>query len=801
MTKIPQQLHNPSFRFVKIRKGEKAPFEINWSTENNYKYDDESFQRHLSNGNYGVVCGYGNLVVIDCDDDRVSDAVKETLPKTFTVKTGRGGLHFYYICKDFDKPIRLKESVLGDLGDVQFTGKQVVGPGSIHPNGNTYEVIENADIAEVSASQIRFALKDFLQSNVLQSLEDEKEISRRYNISVSITDVVPLSNLKRRGNEYQGPHPIHGSTNFERGGPGNFTINVDKNVWHCFRHDTGGGPLSWIAVQEGLISCSEAVPGALRGEKFKELLKIAEEKYNIKIEKPESDFLKNRKIDTSLVADTIMEKYVFKTFKDTEELLFYKDGVYLPYGEALVKEEIENLIPRHASIHIKNEVISHIKSRTYIEREDFDKDKEKIVVKNGILNLKTMQLSNFDPSMLTMTKIPVAYDPTAKCPKILKFLHDVLDEKDIPVIQELMGYCLWRDYPISRAFMFLGEGSNGKSTLINLIAEFIGKENVSNVALQDFDRNRFATAKLYGKLVNLYADIPQNALYKTGKFKMLTGRDIIFADEKFKGGFQFKNFAKLIFSANKLPELKDSESSDAFFRRWIIINFPNVFTDNADPDILEKITTEEELSGLLNWSLEGLERLLKNKAFSRKETVDEIRQDYEKKSNSLKAFIEDCCEQDSVSVITKDRFYREYSNYCRINSLPVKSKIVVGRELQEIIPVEETTKLVNNRQQRAWRGVKIVESMTYITDHFYSNNNNNNNNNNNKSKFNLLYLLCKLYPYKETKSYFELEQEAKKMNISPTLFNKVHCRLKELGMIFEPRPDEFKRVIDTTEEE
>ena len=98
-TKIPQQLQNTDFRFIKIQHGEKAPFEKKWQNEKNYTWNNPEFQQHINNGgNYGIVCGYGNLVVIDADKTKVIETIENNLPETFIVETGRGGKHFYYEC-------------------------------------------------------------------------------------------------------------------------------------------------------------------------------------------------------------------------------------------------------------------------------------------------------------------------------------------------------------------------------------------------------------------------------------------------------------------------------------------------------------------------------------------------------------------------------------------------------------------------------------------------------------------------------------------------------------------------------
>lgn len=292
MKHLPEKLQNEEFRFVKIQKGKKYPYEKKWQSESNYKYNDSEFIDHINNGgNYGVVCGYGDLVVIDCDMNKVTKAVRKELPDTFEIETGSGGAHFYYICKDIEKPIRMAEEKQGDLGDVQYKGKQVVGPGSLHPSGNHYKLKNNDDIKEVSIEDIRSALSEFIKDeHIYRNRENNKEkLKDKGYEELDIRDVVNTTGLKDRSGELQGSHPLHGSNTGQ-----NFCVNPSKNVWHCFRHDTGGGPLSWIAVKEGIISCSDATHGALDGDKFKKVLKVAEEKYGLEIKNTLEDNLNDR---------------------------------------------------------------------------------------------------------------------------------------------------------------------------------------------------------------------------------------------------------------------------------------------------------------------------------------------------------------------------------------------------------------------------------------------------------------------------------------------------------------------------
>jgi len=434
---------------------------------------------------------------------------------------------------------------------------------------------------------------------------------------------------------------------------------------------------------------------------------------NIEFEK--TRYFVNGKFYAKLLAEDIMRKYKFVTFHDTDEIYVYKDGIYQEGGEALIKEICEEVLQEEATTHRVTEVINHIKRSTYKNRKEIaDNNSNFLCVANGILDLRKIKKGKIEllphtPDKVFLIKLPVAYDENADCPKIKEFIHQIVREEDISIIQEMVGYCLWKRYDIDKAILLVGDGANGKSTLLELIIKLLGKQNVSSIALQDLENNRFAKAELYGKLANIYADLPDKALTHTGIFKMLTGGDLISAERKFKGHIKFVNHAKLIFSCNKVPEVKDD--TNAFYRRWIIINFPNKFEGkNADPHVLEKISTPDELSGFLNWALDGLKRLLKNGRFSHSKTTKEMREQYIMSSNPVLAFVEKCVEPDSEAWIEKDELYLAFCNFCKDVGLPIKAKNVFARELPQYMTVSAGRVKEGDERKSIWYGIKLNET-------------------------------------------------------------------------------------------
>ncbi|GAJ00410.1 unnamed protein product, partial [marine sediment metagenome] len=265
------------------------------------------------------------------------------------------------------------------------------------------------------------------------------------------------------------------------------------------------------------------------------------------------------------LVDDLLAEYSFKTMRDNEECLVYEDGVYMPLGEATIKEECEKRVPKKfIHTHDINEIIGHIERSTYVKRPKFNSEKGVLNLENGLYNIQTGKLNPHTPEFLSNIRIPVIYDPDTDCPRVRRFFIEVLRQEDIPVIEELFGYCLIPDYTIQRAFLFLGDGANGKSTLLELLKHLIGADNCTNMSLQAIEYQRFAKAALFGKLANIYADIPATRMEHVGVFKTLTGGDTVGAEKKFKDGFSFNNTARLIFSTNKPPKVE--EDTLAFWR-------------------------------------------------------------------------------------------------------------------------------------------------------------------------------------------------------------------------------------------
>ena len=448
-------------------------------------------------------------------------------------------------------------------------------------------------------------------------------------------------------------------------------------------------------------------------KEFEDPTAVGSDKYN-EIVKEIAEILaiyEDKDIRPGMVADLLLREFHFATIADTEEIYIYSQGAYRSRGETFVKRIVQDIFRKagklqRLSTHFVNEVLDHIRRSTLRQRSEFDKNIYTINLKNGLLDIRTLELKPHDPNYLSIIQLPVEWNPRAECPRWDKFISEIVEPEDAKALQEFVGYMLWRDCRFQKAMMLTGSGSNGKTTFLNVIIKMLGEHNCAFRSLQELTTNRFAPADLFGKLANIYDDLPPDTLIDTGIFKILVTGGEIQAEKKFKNAFKFRNFAKLIFSANKVPSTVDD--TKAFFRRWIIINFPNEFKrDKADPHLEDKLSTPECLSYVLKWAVEGLRRLLEQGKFSYEDNIDKIEDRYMRASNPAYAFFQDCIEEDPDAFVTKDDLYRAFIEYCKQNKLPTLSKRTFAEHVKRWTNAVDGWAKVEGRSVRAWRGIRL----------------------------------------------------------------------------------------------
>jgi len=317
------------------------------------------------------------------------------------------------------------------------------------------------------------------------------------------------------------------------------------------------------------------------------------------------------KIDN--VAEKLQKKHGFVTLRKTEEIVLYNGKIYDKIqAETVIKEETEKLIP-NCTTHDRNEVINKIKAQTYTDIEKFDADPNLITVENGILNLETLKLKPHTPKHLSRVLLPVEYhkpqsvniEDNLKHTLFWKFLESsftvngFFKKEDFETVLEIIASPIIKRHIDERAFMFLGRGENGKSVCLGYIQSILGKHNVSNITLQDIANDKFMRANLDGMSANIFSDLEQNELKKTGMIKSITSNEGIEVQKKHKQPFTLYPFCNLIFSCNRFPKVYDQ--TQGFFRRWVIIKWERNFEN--DPErieyLREKLDANQEEKNLV----------------------------------------------------------------------------------------------------------------------------------------------------------------------------------------------------------
>jgi len=489
---------------------------------------------------------------------------------------------------------------------------------------------------------------------------------------------------------------------------------------------------------------------------------------------------------------------------DKPMIYYYKDGHYKNNGRTYIRKLILALTKGYVTSYNINEAITHIQTITTKERNEIKEPVNEICVNNGILNLDTGELQEHTPNKIFLQKICIDYIPGIECPTIKEFLSDVLEECDIPTIQEFFGFLLYKSYFIKKAMLCYGEHDSGKTQFLKLCVAFVGHENISGVSLHKISYDRFACSNLQGKLLNIYDDLSFKDIKDTGSFKIATGGGYVSAEKKFGEMFSFINYAKLLFATNKIASI--DEDDPAYYSRWLIIPFNNQFLKSnpkTDRNIIEKITTKKELQGLLNYALDGLKRLRDNGSFAYSRTIDENRNIMERSNNSLAAFVQDSIYNRQGAWISKEDFYRLYSEYCSFKGMGRFTMDKVGKTLIDKASfIVDSPKKLKGKQHRGWLNVGVGDTCDSFSKIIYNENNN---------TYSYINFICLRKRNKDVIGVTDFVKEPKKeysaaqqiamldpsdeyeaQELCETYGEEAVLRAKENGDIFESKPGRFR---------
>jgi len=413
----------------------------------------------------------------------------------------------------------------------------------------------------------------------------------------------------------------------------------------------------------------------------------------------------------------------FYTNEKTDELYVYHEdlGVWKPDGETTINRLLETYFGYAASTRSISEIIGHIKRYNYIDPDNLKVKETLLNLKNGVLDLETGQLLPHDPSFYFTNYVDVKWNPEPKVPqKIIDFLLDRAEGKDEKFINllEALAFPLLPDYRIHAAIMLVGETHRGKTTFLELLQRIYGKDNASHLTMQQFSKaaqeHTFILNSLVNKTINVADDLPERPINDVGYFKQLTGESPILAEIKFVNATRsFVNKAKMYFSANKIPIAY--ENTDAFYSRWLIIEFNKPIQNEIPQEIfLKELTSEDELSNilpLLVWIARN--KLMKNTRFTFSKTAEQNANIYAKHSNTARLYCETRLKFNPEGSILKAILFDDYKKWCEKHNYLEETEKSFWSTLKSYFAdqesVAERRKTIDGTVKRFMLGLEFVD--------------------------------------------------------------------------------------------
>lgn len=385
--------------------------------------------------------------------------------------------------------------------------------------------------------------------------------------------------------------------------------------------------------------------------------------------------------------------------KINNQLHIYKDGIYVDgYNEieGLMIEYIPNLNRQK-----RKEVLDYI--AVMIRKNTEPSSANYIAFRNGIYNIETEDFIDFSPDIIITNKIDFNYNEKSYSEIVDKTLNKMAcNDKSIRLLlEEVVGYCFYRRNELRKAFILIGDKSNGKSTYIDMVKTLLGDYNTSALDLKELG-DRFKTAELFGKLANLGDDIGDEFVANTSVLKKAISGDRLNVERKGQDPFDMSSYAKFIFSANSIPRMGRGRDSAAIVDRLIIVPFEATFSKDDpefDPYIKYKLRGEEAMEYLIQIALDGLVRVLDNRSFTSCSKIEKELEEYEESNNPILLFFKESNDDDFINEPTK-AVYQKYNEFCLSNSFQPMSNIEFSKQVKKHFGLEVSVKKIDGKSIR-----------------------------------------------------------------------------------------------------
>ena len=654
-----------------VRSRTKEAFLKNWPQ---IRLTEEEIRNYFSDGmNIGILLGEPSNWLTDVDIDNPSALVWAEVFLPPTAKFGRASKpssHWLYFCEG-SEPQKYTDIDGKCIIEIRSTGQQTIFPPSIHPSGEEIRWETDIEPVKISWNHLLRQVQKVYAGALLLKYYPAKG-SRQDLIMDLAGALVHAEWGKQEVLQFIGT-----LCKYAKDEELHKRLDVAESTYEKYKQ---GKPITgWPSLREHLPE-----------QVFERLMKVLK----IPTEPPESQ-LKQLVVVNSLTprifTEILLQRHKFRWQGGREPLLRFDEaeGIWREDGEELIAYElrtsVKELPDEKKKRYVIEEIIADVKEVSWDPTPLPEPSLNLIPVANGVFDIETGELRPFRAEDYFTWKLPWRYNPSARSKLIIPILEDLLPPSEIITLYELQAYCLYRLYCFQKLFILYGRGSNGKGTFARILTKLLGKENVSNISLHDIQYNRFSASRLYRKLANISPELEYEDIKNTANLKKLTGEDLIEADRKFREPVKFYNYAKLIFLTNEVPRSLDT--TDAYYRRLFLIEFPKQFTPNPKLDIEIEQADDEEYEALLYKVLQHLKRLYTNGfRFTRDKSLEEVRSLYCDLSSPLKLFVQEFCEitYSNDDFIFKRDFNEEFTNWLKEKGRTVYTERRLNNEMKEL---------------------------------------------------------------------------------------------------------------------
>ena len=383
--------------------------------------------------------------------------------------------------------------------------------------------------------------------------------------------------------------------------------------------------------------------------------------------------------------------------------------------------EYGELVPFNPTRYRVTDVLDALKAVVHLQRyheppfwidgRDGYDPREIMACANGLLHLPTVTLHPATPHFFGLNSLPFAYDPDAKRPeRWLQFLNEDLwpgDEESVSTLQELFGLMLVPDTSQQKIFLLVGPKRAGKGTIARILTALLGRDNVAGPTLASLGQN-FGLSPLIGKTAAIISDARlgtrADQAVITERLLSISGEDTLTVDRKYRDPWTGQFAVRFLVLTNELPRISDA--SGALASRFVVLVLGNSFYGREDHGLTGKLM--EELSGILNWSIEGWRRLQQRGYFIQPASSQEAISELEELGSPMGAFVKQKCVIGPEHSVSVDGLFLHWQNWCHDQGRThAGTKQTFGRDLRAVVPGLRVTQPRSANQHRIYQGIDL----------------------------------------------------------------------------------------------